>query len=145
MEIFQYLMISFLGSALPLAIAAFSAKKWVENRITQSIKHEYDKRLEAYKNESKRKEQAAVVAEAIAEWAANPTDIKDIKKLQKLVWEATLWLPDALAADFNNMLAHHGKTPKEILVAIKSHLWGTATTLRPEDIVNFELHPKIKT
>lgn len=104
----------------------------------------YDRKLEGYKIEVKRKEQAAIVAEAIAEWAANPTKIEDIKRLQKLVWEATLWLPDDLAADFNNMLAHHGKTPKEVLIAIKSHLWGKASSLLPQDIVHFELQPKIK-
>ena len=145
MDFFQHLIASGVSSIVLLAIASFFGKKWIENRIAQSIKHEYDKKLETYKLEAKRKEQAAVVAEAITEWAASPTEVSDIKRLQKLVWEATLWLPDELAIDFNNMFMRKGKTPKEILVAIKSHLWGKETTLRPEDIINFELQKKITT
>ena len=89
--------------------------------------------------EQKKREQAALVAEAIAEWIAHPTEVEDIKHLQKLVWEATLWLPDDLAKNFNDMLAHKEKTAKEMLVAVKSHIWQQPTTLKPDDIVHFEV------
>jgi hypothetical protein len=92
--------------------------------------------------EQKKREQAALVAEAIAEWIAYPTEVEDIKKLQKLVWEATLWLPDDLAKNFNDMLAHKEKTAKEMLVEVKSHIWQQETKLEPDDIVHFELSKK---
>jgi hypothetical protein len=72
----------------------------------------------------------------LSEWIS--PDI-DYKLLNKLTWEATLWLPDSLAKDLNARLANAStaKSVKEILVAIKEHLHGSATQINSHEIVHF--------
>lgn len=77
---------------------------------TNASIHESNKELEKLKidleKEQKRREQAASVAEVLAEWIAvkdNPTK-ENILRLQKGVWEVTFWLPDKLAKKFNAVL-----------------------------------------
>ena len=125
----------FGGASDLIAIVVYCCKLVIDTSIKKSM--ELLKSELAF--EQKKREQAALVAEAIAEWIAHPTEVEDIKHLQKLVWEATLWLPDDLAKNFNDMLAHKEKTAKEMLVAVKSHIWQQPTTLKPDDIVHFEV------
>lgn len=128
----------FGGASALIAIVVYCFKLVVDTAVKKSIEQ-----LKADLSfEQKKREQSALVAEAIAEWIASPTEIEDVKKLQKLVWEATLWLPDELAKDFNDMLAHKEKTAKEMLVAVKSHIWQQPTSLKPGDIVHFEIKKK---
>ncbi|WP_072669381.1 hypothetical protein [Vibrio injensis] len=126
------------GASALIAIIVYCCKLVIDTSIKKS--------LEEFKSElafeQKKREQAALVAEAIAEWVVHPTEVDDIKQLQKLVWEATLWLPDDLAKNFNDMLAHKEKTAKEMLVDVKSHIWQKPTTLKPDDIVHFEVRKK---
>lgn len=128
----------FGGASVLIAIVVYCCKLVIDTSIKKSM--ELLKSELAF--EQKKREQAALVAEAIAEWIAHPTEVEDIKHLQKLVWEATLWLPDDLAKNFNDMLTHKEKTAKEMLVAVKSHIWQQPTTLKPDDIVHFELRKK---
>ena len=126
------------GTSAFIAVFVYCVKLVIENSVNKS--------LEQFKAdlsfEQKKREQAAIVAEAIADWVAKPTKVEDVKKLQKLVWEATLWLPDELAKEFNDMLAHKEHTAKEMLVSIKSHIWQQKTSLKADDIVHFEITNK---
>lgn len=138
MEAFFEFIKIFGGASALIAVVVYAVKLIVDISVRTSIEQ-----LKADLSfEQKKREQAALVAEAIADWIAYPTEVEDIKKLQKLVWEATLWLPDDLAKDFNDMLAHKEKTAKEMLVAVKSHIWQQQTELKPDDIVHFELRKK---
>lgn len=134
---FEFIKI-FGGASALIAVVVYAVKLIVDISVKKSMEQ-----LKADLSfEQKKREQAALVAEAIANWIAHPTEVKDIKELQKLVWEATLWLPDDLAKDFNDMLTHKEKTAKEMLVSVKSHIWQQETKLKPDDIVHFELREK---
>lgn len=131
---FEFIKI-FGGASALIAVVVYAVKLIVDVSVKKLVEQ-----LKADLSfEQKKREQAALVAEAIADWIAYPTEVDDIKKLQKLVWEATLWLPDDLAKDFNDMLNHREKTAKEMLVAVKSLIWQQETNLKPDDIVHFEL------
>lgn len=129
---------TFGGASALIAIVLYVLKFIIDTSVKNAIEQ-----LKADLSfEQKKREQSALVAEAIAEWIAYPTEIEDVKKLQKLVWEATLWLPDELAKKFNDMLTHKESTVKEVLVAVKSHIWQKPTSLKPDDIVHFEIRKK---
>lgn len=130
---------------LTILIASFSAIQallawWIKNRLSESIKHEYDKKLEEYKQDQLRKEKAAVVAEFLAEW----THLKgtDTKRLNQLLWELSLYLPSHLVRDVKSMVSNSesGKTAPEVLVAARNHLLGGADSLTPDDVAHFK-HP----
>jgi len=86
--------------------------------------------------EFKKREQAAMVAALFAEWIDKPAKRKE---LNRLTWEATLWLPDELAAEVNKCLAHapDAKNIKDILVDIKGIIQGRKSSLDPAVIVHF--------
>ena len=102
-------------------LAIFVIKSILEN----TIKFEFRKR-----------EQAAMVASLFAEWIDWP---RERKELNRLTWEATLWLPDDLAREVNKRLSNvpEAKNIKEIIVDIKSLIHGRKSKLDPKDIVHF--------
>jgi hypothetical protein len=57
--------------------------------------------------EFRKREQAAIVASLFAEWIDEP---ENYKNLNKLAWEATLWLPDKLASEANIRLSNKPET-----------------------------------
>jgi len=126
----------FISIGAVVAALQLISTLWLKARLESSIKHEYDKKLEEFKFETRKREQSALVAAVLSEWTS--PDI-DYKLLNKLAWEATLWLPDSLAKDLNARLANAStaKSVKEILVAIKEHLHGSATKINPQEIVHF--------
>lgn len=129
------LLIALLFGVLQWLIAL-----WIKTRVTQSIKHEYDIKLENIKSDiylcNQRKQQSAMVAELLAEWVKKSDDKS---KLNKLLWEASLWLPDEEAKDINNLLACQGIiTTKMMIIKIRKIIHGKDTTLTEEDITHFE-------
>jgi len=118
-----WVVIEILQSILLLGLGAF-------------IAYAFDRKLGEMKFALHKREQAALVAAVLAEWVSHP---EDYKGLNKLVWEATLWLPDDLARDLNHTLSYHpgAKTAKELLVAIKTLMQGEETSLTAGTIVHF--------
>lgn len=124
-----------LFSAIQFLIAI-----WLKSKITNSIKHEYDKKLEEIKTalsfSAKKREESAFVAELLAEWVSKP---EDKRNLNKLLWEATLWLPDIETKEINNLLAHEGKiTTKQMLIKIRKIIQGQETTVTADDLTSFK-------
>jgi len=88
------------------------------------------------KFEFKKREQAAMVASLFAEWLDTSKYSND---LNRLAWEATLWLPDNIALEVNRRLANRpdAKNIKEILVDVKGLIHGRKSTLNPMEIVHY--------
>ena len=88
------------------------------------------------KFEFKKREQSIMIASLFAEWLDRP---EDTKNLNRLAWEATLWLPDDIAQEVNKRLlnASDAKDLKEILVDVKGLIHGRKSKINPEGIVHF--------
>ncbi len=114
---------------------------WIKAKLTASIQHKYDKRLEEFKVNQLRKDKASVVAEFLAEW----THLKgsDTKRLNQLLWELSLYLPSELVRDINSMISSslNGKTAPEILISVREHLLDGQDKLSVQDISHFK-HPE---
>jgi hypothetical protein len=102
----------------------------------EEIKKTYCKQIEDYKTELSMRAQAAMVASLFAEWTASPAEKKD---LNRLAWEATLWLPDDIALEVNKRLQNRAdaKDIKEILVDIKGLMHGKKSIMNSMDITHF--------
>jgi hypothetical protein len=120
------------GTTLLIAIVYFCSKKVAEMAISKA--------LEDYKAEltfdAKKREKAALVAELLSEWVKEPMD-KD--KVHRLLWEASMWLPDAEAKDLNSLLTNSGKiSTKQMIVKVRELIQGNASTLKADEIVHFD-------
>jgi len=103
------------------ALAIFILKSILQNTI---------------KFEFKKREQSAMIATLFAEWIDRP---EEKKNLNRLAWEATLWLPDDIALEVNKRLRNEpdAKDLKEILVDVKGLIHGRKSKIDPLDIVHF--------
>lgn len=103
------------------ALSIFVLKSILEN----TIKFEYGKR-----------EQAVIIASLFAEWIDNPSERKE---LNRLAWEASLWLPDDLALEVNKRLnnAPDAKDIREIIIEIKGLIHGRKSKLEAKNMVYF--------
>ncbi|MEW6992634.1 hypothetical protein AADZ91_18395 [Colwelliaceae bacterium 6441] len=121
------------GAALIIGVVGFAFTKLLDMAVHKS--------LEEFKNElafdNKRKEQAALVAELIAEWVKEPMD-KTL--VNKLLWEATLWLPEPEVEKLHKVfvLAEDAPNTMQMLLDIRSVIQGTPTNLKAEKITYFK-------
>jgi predicted transcriptional regulator len=119
-------------------MAAFQAALviWVKASIEGAVKHQWDRDLEEFKFEMRRREQAAMIAELLAEWDSKSNDRK---RLNQLVLEANLWLPESIARELNRVLSYHSdaKSSKELVIDIRHLLQGEKDSLLANEIVYF--------
>ncbi|WP_312244295.1 hypothetical protein [Stutzerimonas nitrititolerans] len=126
---------SLLGGAAGVAVIGFISKKWIEARIQQSIKHEYDLKIERSREATLIKAKAQLVAELFAEWLSYRDDQR---RLNQLTLEAFLWLPEDILHDLSNLLAHKPGAPsvRDLVIRVRSHLLG-ASTLPAHEVILF--------
>lgn len=126
----------FIYTALTSGIVSATLILWFKVRLQYSIKHEYDKNIEKYKNELESRKKAELIAELLSEWLSFPdTQVK----LNKLTFEAFLWLPDDIAKDLSNLLAHTKDAPetRDILLKIRKYLLNNNTSIESKEIIIF--------
>lgn len=80
---------TFVTAAGLIAVLQLPTTWWLSRVWKSAIKHEYDKKLEAYREEVSMRERAAIVAELAAEFLADP---EDRKRLNQLIFELSLWV-----------------------------------------------------
>jgi hypothetical protein len=117
-------LLGWLGLLLALsqALGVVVNKLWLESTL---------------KFEFRRREQAALVAALFAAWGIDRSAQE--RELNRLAWEATLWLPDDLATEVNKRLANRpdAKGMKEIIVDIKGLMQGRKSKMKGTDIVHY--------
>lgn len=119
------------------AVLYFVIQKIVEGKIS----HEYDKKLENYKYEMTRREQAVKIASVFAKRFSQP----QYAEINQLLWELSLWLPvekykklcEALKqSDNDDGTQNKSYDPRQLLVDIRKEL-KTPGELSKEDIVRY--------
>jgi hypothetical protein len=125
------------GTSIAGTVVVFLTKTWIETRLKESIKHEYDQKLEQFKqaleNSRLEKQKIELVSELIAEWMANPPGeifSKDYRtRLNRLSFQASLWLPSALAIELSKRLQNKpdAKTSWELVLFARRLLTGDSS------------------
>ena len=82
-----------------------------------------------------------MIAELSAEWIAKPADYK---RLNRLSFEATLWLPDNIVIELSKRLTNtaDAKDIRELLVDVRRNLIGKPDAVEPGHIIHFEPPPQ---
>ena len=138
-NILEVLGVVFSSTIVSVFVVNLLLKYWVIARLEQSIKHEYDKKLEEYRFEMKKREQSSLIAQLFSNWLILKKDEIRNRELNKLSFEMSLWLPDDVALEINKRLKNlDGARPaEELIVECRKIIQGTDTKLRPEDITFF--------
>jgi hypothetical protein len=135
MSVGDFLLLGLSNAAL-IIITQVIATSWLKARFESSIRQVYDKRLEEYRRQFKQREQAAVIAEILAEWSSGNYDPK---KLNRLIWEASLWLPAETVTDLSRLVrkSPDPRAVKQLLVEVRGHIKGKQDAVGTSHIVHF--------
>ncbi|OCH43732.1 hypothetical protein A6E02_11555 [Aliivibrio fischeri] len=122
-----------------IACIVFLFRTWISTRLRWSVKHEYDKKMLEVESQKEIRLKGDVVAELLAEWIRKNGNL-NYHQLNKLTFQAFLWLPKELAEDLSNCLAHKpgSKDVRKILIDIRSHLHGFNDGLQAKDVIIFD-------
>ncbi|MFH1066984.1 MAG: hypothetical protein V1746_03705 [bacterium] len=105
------------------------------DRKLSDIEHEHDRQLEEFRFEMKKQEQAARVAKLLAMRYYSDFFRPD-EKFFELAWELTLWLPADIVCELSNCLCRPtSEDPRELLISIREKLQGKKDDLRAEQII----------
>jgi hypothetical protein len=135
MSVGDFLLLGLSNAAL-IAITQFLATSWLKARFESSIRQVYDKRLEDFRFQFKQREQAALIAELLAEWSSGHYDPK---RLNRLIWEASLWLPAETVTELSKIVGNSpaARPMKQLLVEVRSHIKGKQDGVGATHIVHF--------
>jgi hypothetical protein len=119
-------LVSSISTVSLVSAVLYLSRTWIVERLKASIKHEYDlKNLELDRQKEIRLK-GEVVADLLAEWIRNGGSL-DYHQLNKLSFQAYIWLPKNLAEKLSNSLTRqHGsddvrKLLKEIRIFLHDH------------------------
>jgi hypothetical protein len=108
------------ASFIILAWAAlqFLAAEWIKARLSKSIEHEYQRKLEEYRYDIKVREQAARVAEYLS---LRNSDKNDVFLMNKLSWELALWLPAEIYQKMAHVVVNNpdAQKYKELIIEVR--------------------------
>jgi hypothetical protein len=141
----MYLMqfaIAALGSISTVAILGFIvfiSRSWIIERLKASIKHEYDLKILEVEAQREMRLKGEIVAELLADWIRTGHKL-DYHQLNKLSFQAYIWLPKQLAEDLSNSLAHvqGSKDVRSLLKEIRVYLQGEDDGLASRHVIVFE-------
>lgn len=134
---------SILASLSTAMIFGFLGRTWIEARLKASIEHEYKKQFELFQRELDQKQKVELVAELLAEWIKIPygevIPREQRSLLNKLSFQASLWLPSELAIELGKRLQNKqdAKSPFELILIARRLLIGD-TSITVEDVTWWE-------
>ncbi|MGI2068303.1 hypothetical protein [Shewanella sp. MF08487] len=142
MEEFSPFLSSIIGSVSTVAVVggiAFFCRKWLLERIKASIKHEYDLKILELESQKEIRLKGEIVSELLAEWIRKEGFL-DYNLLNKLSFQAYIWLPKDLAEDLSNSLANKdgAKDVRLLLNDIRTYLQGEDDGLESKHAIVFD-------
>lgn len=139
MENIVVALMSSISTVSVIAIVGYLLRTWIATRLRWSVKHEYDMKMLEVENQKEIRLKGEVVAELLAEWIRKNGNL-DYHQLNKLTFQAFLWLPKELAEDLSNCLARKqgAKDVRKILIDIRTHLHGSSDGLQAKDVIVFD-------
>jgi len=142
LEFIDQLSVGIISSASTIGIIGFVSyifRSWIIERLKASIKHEYDLKMLKLETQREVRLKGEIVAELLAEWIKK-NGTHDYHQLNKLSFQAYIWLPKELAEDLSNCLAHKGnsKDVRSLLKEIRTYLQGEDDGLAAKDVIVFD-------
>jgi len=141
-----------LGSVSTVAILgliAYICRSWIIERLKASVKHEYDLKMLEVESQKEIRLKGEIVAELLAAWLRKGPNL-DYHQLNKLSFQAFVWLPKELAEELSNSLAHKpgASDVRSLITNIRTHLRGEDDGFKPINVVVFnepEIHQSLDT
>lgn len=152
MENLMPFIMGLLGSVSTVAILGFVvyiSRSWIIERLKASIKHEYDLKMLEVESQKEIRLKGEIVAELLAEWIRKGGKL-DYHQLNKLSFQAFVWLPKELAEELSNSLAHRpgSQDVRTLIKNVRTYLQGEDDGFKAKDVIVFrepEIHSGLNT
>jgi hypothetical protein len=122
-----------------IGVVVYFSREWIAAKLRWKLKHEYDKKLLELESQREIRLKGEVVADLLAQWIRKNGNL-DYHELNRLTFQAFLWLPTDLAEELSNCLARKSgaKNIREVLIDIRKYLHGNTDTLKANNIIVFD-------
>lgn len=99
-------VVSSVSTVSVLGFLGFIFRSWIAEKLKASIAHEYNLKIIELQREREIRLRSEVVAELMAQWIKKDNEL-NYYELNRLSFQAFLWLPKGLAERLSASLAHH--------------------------------------
>lgn len=113
-------------------------RSWIIVRLKASIKHEYDLEILEVQRQKEIRLKSEIVSELLAQWIRKNGKL-DYHELNKLSFQAFIWLPKDIAEELSSSLAHKsGAQDLRVLIKkIRTYLQGSDDGFKSQDVIVF--------
>lgn len=131
-------IVSSISTVSALGLVAYVLRSWLIERLKASIKHEYDLRMLEIERQKEIRLKSEVVAELLAQWIRKNGAL-DYHELNRLSFQAFIWLPEGLAEELSNCLAHKpgAQDLRQLVKNIRTYLQGSEDNFKAKDVIVF--------
>lgn len=138
MEEFLLGLLGSVSTVTLLGIVAYLCRSWLIERLKASIKHEYDLKMLEVESQKEIRLKGEIVAELLAEWIRKGQKL-DYHQLNKLSFQAFIWLPKDLAEELSNSLAHKpgSQDVRQLIKNIRTYLQDEDDGFKSKDVIIF--------
>jgi hypothetical protein len=141
LEQVQTIIISIISSISTLAILGFAGflfRSWIIERLKASIKHEYALKMLEVEHQREIRLKGEIVSELLAQWIRKNGKI-DYYELNRLSFQAFIWLPKNLAEKLSNALSHQpgSEDLRSLIKEIRIYLQESDDGFKAKDVIVF--------
>ena len=134
-------IIQSVASIITVVFAYKALTIWKQKAL---LKHEYDLKVLEAQRQKEIRLKSEVVSELLAQWIRKNGKL-DYHELNKLSFQAFIWLPKDIAKELSDSLAHKdgAQDVRVIIKNIRTYLQGTDDGFKSKDVIVFN-EPDIK-
>lgn len=141
MEHIQTFISAIIGSISTVVILGFVGyilRSWIIERLKASIKHEYDLKMLEVERQREIRLKSEIVADLLAQWIRKSGRL-DYHELNRLSFQAFIWLPKNLAEKLSNSLSHKSASPdlRDLIKEIRTYLQDHDDGFKAKDVIVF--------
>jgi len=125
-------------AALIMGVIFYIIRSWISERLRVSIKHDYNIKLLKIEEQQEMRLKGEIVAELLAEWIRKSGSL-DYHQLNKLSFQAFVWLPKELAEELSKSLSLQpdSQDVRSLIKNIRTHLQGEDDGMESKHVIVF--------
>jgi hypothetical protein len=138
MQTFITAIFSSISTVAILGFVGYLLRSWIIERLKASIKHEYDLKMFEVERQREIRLKGEIVADLLAQWIRKKGK-PDYHELNRLSFQAFIWLPKNLAEKLSNSLSNEPGSVelRDLIKEIRTYLQEDDDGFKARDIIVF--------
>ncbi|MBN2869930.1 MAG: hypothetical protein JXK04_03140 [Campylobacterales bacterium] len=131
-------IISSVSTISILGVVGYLLRSWIIERLKASIKHEYDLKMLEVERQREIRLKGEIVSDLLAQWIRKNGQL-DYHELNRLSFQAFIWLPKTLAEKLSSSLSHQpgAQDLRDLIKEIRTYLQENDDGFKAKDVIVF--------